>query len=796
MNDNSPITNREIAEAYAAAGYRFVPLSGKKPIHEGYAHRAYALDEINGHNTGLMIADGLVDIDLDWQEARLLGCMLPSSNAKFGRVQNGKLLVTHQLYQSAVAALDFKLPNVQGVVLEGDHANTILQVRTSTDGKPYHVMCPDSMHPDTGEAIDWLARDDNDYLPTEVDPKLLLKRAGELAAAAFFVRFYPAEGSRDDFILCIAGTLLRAGWDEEKVDRFARLVAKAAGDNEVEMRSSKAKRSKKRLDQDRPLYGLPKMAKILGVPMRWVVEVATWLGVRQSTNGPAVFLGPELPPMSRQAWEALSEYTVEDEPGVYLYGDMIARLNGNIEPLDKSSMRYELARAAKWMRPGSDDGKFVPTKPPSEVVADMLASRVQDRIIPVLKGVTTIPIFTRDGTLIDRPGFDYDTGIFYRPTCDVLVPPDPSKEEVVAARDRLLTVLQDFPFEDESDRTHSFSLMLEHVAREMWDGSSPMYIFNKPSPGTGASLLVSCISIIPLGQPAPEKSVPTTETEMEKVLTTFLMEGSPFVFLDNATWLMSSTLSMALTAQRYKARILGVSQSVEVPVRCSWVVTGNNPEVSDEMYRRMIDIRLDAHVERPEERPLSSFRIPNLRRWVEENRPALVSAVLTIVQGWVKAGMPDGERSKASYEDWARVMGGIIAFAGVEGFLETPPDRRPSDPDFDEMRSLIIRWMRLIVKPGERPSDLFDVDFAKGVKAQDLVTMVALLGVPFDFKGREQTRVMGSKLMRYKGQVFEIETTRGEVTVTLNGAQRDNSMRWYLEFEGNDPDVEFKETPF
>ena len=53
-------------------------------------------------------------------------------------------------------------------------------------------------------------------------------------------------------------------------------------------------------------------------------------------------------------------------------------------------------------------------------------------------------------------------------------------------------------------------------------------------------------------------------------------------------------------------------------------------------------------------------------------------------------------------------------------------------------------------------------------------------------------------IFRYSGfnQVFEIETTRGEVTVTLNGAQRDNSMRWYLEFEGNDPDVEFKETPF
>jgi len=796
MSEKSSITNREIAEAYVASGYRFIPLSGKKPIHEGYAQRDYTLDDIDGHNAGLMIDGGLVDIDLDWPEVRYLRNMLPSSNAVFGRVQSDRLTVTHVLYRADIEPRDYKLPAVQGAPeLEGPHKDTILQIRASRAEKPYHVMCPDSTHPDTGERIDWLLQQD-DHLPTEVSSRLLLERCGMLAAAAFFVRFYPLEGSRDDFALCLAGTLLRAGWEEEYVDRFVRTVAMAGGDNEVEMRASKAKRSKKRLDQDRTVYGLPKMAKILGVPMRWVVEVATWLGVRKSANGPAVFIGSELPPMSRQAWEALSEYTVDGEPGVYLYGDMIARLNGTIEPLDKSSMRYELARAATWLRPGNDDGKFVATKPPTEVVADMLASRVQDRIVPVLKGVTTIPIFTRDGTLIDRPGFDYETGIFYRPTCDVCVPSDPSKDEVGAARDLLLTVLQDFPFADESDRAHSFALMFEHVAREMWDGSSPMYIFNKPSPGTGASLLVSCISIIPLGQPAPEKSVPTTETEMEKVLTTFLMEGSPFVFLDNATWLMSSTLSMALTAQRYKARVLGVSQSVEVPVRCSWVVTGNNPEVSDEMYRRMIDIRLDAHVERPEERPLSSFRIPNLRRWVKENRPALVSAVLTIVQAWVRAGMPDGERSKASYEDWARVMGGIVAFAEVEGFLETPPDRRPTDPDFDEMRALIIRWMRLIVKPGERPNDLFDVDFSKAVKAQELVTMVGLLDVPFDFKGREQTRVMGSKLMRYKGQVFEIETTRGEVEVTLKGAQRDNSMRWYLEFEGNDPDVEFKETPF
>ena len=120
MKDNTPQTNREIAEAYVAAGYRCIPLNGKKPIHEGYAQRAYTLVEINGHNTGLMIDDGLVDIDLDWPETCYLHNMLPSSNAAFGRVQNSAVTVTHCLYRANLEPRDFKLPTVQGAPeLEG-----------------------------------------------------------------------------------------------------------------------------------------------------------------------------------------------------------------------------------------------------------------------------------------------------------------------------------------------------------------------------------------------------------------------------------------------------------------------------------------------------------------------------------------------------------------------------------------------------------------------------------------------------------------------------------------------------
>ena len=45
--------------------------------------------------------------------------------------------------------------------------------------------------------------------------------------------------------------------------------------------------------------------------------------------------------------------------------------------------------------------------------------------------------------------------------------------------------------------------------------------------------------------------------------------------------------------------------------------TGNNPEFSKEMARRLLRIRLDTHLERPRQR--AEFRHPDLNTWVLSN---------------------------------------------------------------------------------------------------------------------------------------------------------------------------------
>ena len=122
-----------------------------------------------------------------------------------------------------------------------------------------------------------------------------------------------------------------------------------------------------------------------------------------------------------------------------------------------------------------------------------------------------------------------------------------------------------------------------------------------------------------------------------------------------------------LTTTQWRGRRLGKSEIVEVPNDATWVATGNNVELSDELARRTVPIRLDPGVERPEQR--TGFAHPELLSWVRAHRATLVSACLSIIQAWIHAGCPDGNATPGSYESWARIMGGVLVGASPK----TPP---------------------------------------------------------------------------------------------------------------------------
>ena len=213
----------------------------------------------------------------------------------------------------------------------------------------------------------------------------------------------------------------------------------------------------------------------------------------------------------------------------------------------------------------------------------------------------------------------------------------------------------------------------------MIKGVTLIYLIQKPTPGTGATLFVNAFAQVAFGVPQAEVH---NADELRKNLTATLMTGTGLYWIDNVHHKVdNASLALATTTEVWKDRVLGHSKTVVLPVRCSRILSGNNVELSSELARRSVLIRLDANVVRPTDR--KDFRHPNLLGYVRTNRGQLVWAGLTLIQAWIAAGKPAGIEILASYEPWSQVMGGILSVAGIEGFLENRGELKEVAADED-----------------------------------------------------------------------------------------------------------------
>ena len=157
---------------------------------------------------------------------------------------------------------------------------------------------------------------------------------------------------------------------------------------------------------------------------------------------------------------------------------------------------------------------------------------------------------------------------------------------------------------------------------------------------------------------------------MAEKITSALRADHPYLFLDNLShYLDSPALAAVLTTQSWCDRLLGHNDLLTLPVRVVFVATGNNVSLSLELARRTIPIRLNPKLEQPWKR--EGFRHPKLLEWAAAHRPNLIWSALVLTQSWLAAGQPTSKHITAlgSYEGWSQTIGGILAHAGIPGFL-------------------------------------------------------------------------------------------------------------------------------
>jgi len=407
------------------------------------------------------------------------------------------------------------------------------------------------------------------------------------------------------------------------------------------------------------------------------VEVYT---PRGDTERPQLDAGENrLEIISAQAWAAIA--AMNQPPYLFQHAGGAVRLELETgEPLlvelNADRLRYEAARAADWMlaRHVGENIIKAAAKPPMGVVHDMLAYPAQALPLPGLDRIVRAPVFAPDGTLQASPGYHAAGRVYLAltPGLEVQpVPEAPTPEELAAAVAMIDDLLADFPLVGDADRAHAYALLLLPFVRDLIAGPTPLHLIEAPQAGTGKGLLATALLAPSMGASFGTLSAAGDEEEWRKRITTVLQRGASAVLIDNVqTTLASGELSRALTTLWWDDRRLGANEMFSLRVRCAWVATGNNPMLSTEIARRTIRIRLDAKIDQPWRRAPASFRHPALLSYVQERRGEIIGAALTIAQAWLAAGRPDAVTPPlGSYEDWARVLGGILAHAGIRGFL-------------------------------------------------------------------------------------------------------------------------------
>jgi putative DNA primase/helicase len=122
-----------------------------------------------------------------------------------------------------------------------------------------------------------------------------------------------------------------------------------------------------------------------------------------------------------------------------------------------------------------------------------------------------------------------------------------------------------------------------------------------------------------------------------------------------------------------------------------WVVAGNNLSYTSEIQGRTIRIKIDAKTDKPEDRIFNK----NLDIWVrDEHRGDLIWSVLTVIQHWISHGMPKPSVAPlGKFEEWTRVVGGVLETGGIPGFLSI----RPSDNQSARDRNAAA-WSEFVTK--------------------------------------------------------------------------------------------------
>ena len=331
--------------------------------------------------------------------------------------------------------------------------------------------------------------------------------------------------------------------------------------------------------------------------------------------------------------------------------------DGKARPVSADWLTDHMGRVCEFYRlkkkedaQGNTATEEAPEDAPGIVARSILAKH-GSRGFARLVGVVTAPTLRPDGSILDRPGHDADSGLFYWSELhqQPAIPAHVTPAEALQALRTLWHPVRMFPLVDDVARGVVLHGLLTAALRASLP-TAPGIGFDAPAAGSGKTLLARCIGILATGTDPAILPPADTDEETRKRLFSALREGHRVILWDNLREpLGNAALDSFLTAGTFADRILGASETAILPNRSIFIATGNNLRLTSDTCRRVLLARIDAETETPYTRDFSFDPAQEMTT----HRVRLICAALAIVRAYITAGRPKVATGRtASFELW------------------------------------------------------------------------------------------------------------------------------------------------
>ena len=191
-----------------------------------------------------------------------------------------------------------------------------------------------------------------------------------------------------------------------------------------------------------------------------------------------------------------------------------------------------MGQAASWWKLDKRTKKYEQALPPAWVV-ETLQGRTS-HLFPVLESIVCSPTMRPDGSVLDTPGYDPDTGLYldFNGTTFPPLLPHPTFDDARSALGRLQEVFINFPFamRKEGELTNppfsaAIAAVLTLVCRAAIQGNVPLFGVTATAAGSGKGKLVDAIALIGTGRVAPKMGQTLDESEEHSACSPWHSKG-------------------------------------------------------------------------------------------------------------------------------------------------------------------------------------------------------------------------------------------------------------------------------